>query len=111
MPVWEKLDFYKIEIQNAEAELGTIKKKLIVLIEPQPIRELTRENARVQIIEDVDRVCKLSGTTEELNLIVLDADEKKRVLRSELQKIFPEGLKHLSEEFKPREIYPTSVCD
>ncbi len=88
LPVWEKLRFYKIEIQNAETERETIKKKLIVLVEFQPIVEMTRENARTQIIEDVEKVWKLSGTTEKLNLIVLDADEKRRVFKSELMKIF-----------------------
>lgn len=108
LPVWEKLNFYKNEIQTAEIERETIKKKLIVLIESQPLRELTRENARMQIIEDVEKAWKLSGTTEELNLIVLDADEKKRVFKSEIMKIFPEGLKHLPDELKPREIYTTT---
>ena len=107
LPVWEKLRFYKIEIQTAETERDTIKKKLIVLIEPQPIIELTRENARAQVIENVEKAWKLSGTTEELNLIVLDADEKKRVFKSELLKIFPEGVKHLPDELQSREIYPT----
>lgn len=108
MPVWEKLDFYKIEIQTAETERETIRKKLIVLIEPQPIIELTRENARTAVIEDVQAAWKLSGTSEELNLIVLDADEKKRVFKSEILKIFPEGVKHLPDELKSREIYPTT---
>lgn len=108
LPVWEKLDFYKIEIQNAETERETIKKKLIVLVEPKPVIELTREDARARVIEDVQAAWKLSGTTEQLNLIVLDADEKKRVFKSELLKIFPEGVKHLPDELKPREIYPTT---
>ncbi len=108
LPVWEKLDFYKTEIQNAVTEHETLRKKLIALIEPQPIIELTRENARAQIIEDVEKAWKLSGTTEELNLIVLDADEKRRVYKSELLKIFPEGVKHLPDELKSREIYPTT---
>ncbi len=51
MPVWKKLGFYKIKIQNAVTECETIKKRLLVLVEPQPIIELTRENARAQIIE------------------------------------------------------------
>ncbi len=108
LPVWEKLNFYKIEIQNAVTERETLRKKLIALIEPQPIIELTREKARAQIIEDVERVWKLSGTTEELNLIVLDADEKRRVYKSELLKIFPEGVKHLPDELKSRGIYLTT---
>lgn len=107
LPVWEKLDFYKIEIQNAETERETIRKKLIVLIEPLPVIELTREDARAKVIEDVHAAWKLSGTTEELNLIVLDADGKKRVFKNELLKIFPEGVKHLPDELKPRGIYPT----
>ena len=107
LPFWEKLDSYKIEIQNAENERETIRKKLIVLVEPQPITELTREDARAQIIEDVEKVWKLSGTTEELNLIVLDADERKRVFKSELLKVFPEGAKHLPDELQSRGIYPT----
>jgi hypothetical protein len=41
-----------------------------------------------------------------LNLIVLDADEKRRVFKSELLKIFPEGVKHLPDELQPRGIYP-----
>lgn len=108
MSVWEKLDFYKIEIQTAETERETIKKKLIVLVEPQPLPELTRKNARAQIIEDVEKAWKLSGTSESLGLIVLDADEKRRVFKSELLKIFPEGVKHLPDELQPREIYPTA---
>lgn len=108
MPVWEKLDYFKIEIQSAENERETLRKKLIVLVEPQPVVELTREDARNQLIKDVENAWKLSGTTEELNLIVLDADEKKRVYKSELLKIFPEGVKHLPKELQPREIYPTT---
>ena len=108
MPVWEKLDYYKIEIQKAETERESIRKKLIVLIEPRPLRELTRVDARTAVIEDVKRAWKLSGTSEELDLIVLDADDKKRVSRSEILKVFPEGLKHLPDELQPREIYPTT---
>lgn len=108
LPVWEKLNSYKIEIQTAETERETIKRKLIALVEPQPIVEMTRENVRVQIIEDVEKAWKLSGTTEELNLIVLDADEKRRVYKSELLKIFPEGVKHLPDELKSRGIYLTT---
>ncbi len=107
IPVWEKLDFYKIEIQTAVNERAGIKKKLIVLVEPLPVIELTRENAREQVIEDVQNAWKLSGTTEELNLIVLNADDRKRVFKSELLKIFPKGVKHLPDELRPREIYPT----
>jgi hypothetical protein len=107
IPVWEKLDFYKIEIQTAETGRETIKKKLIALIKPQFVIELTRESARTQVIEDVEKAWKLSGTREELNLIVLDADEKKRVYKSELLKIFPEGVKHLPGELQPRGIYLT----
>ena len=106
LPVWDKLNTYRIEIQTAETERETIKKKLIVLVEPKQLIELTREDARVQVIEDVLAAWKLSGKTEELNLIVLDADEKKRVFKSELLKIFLEGVKHLPDELKPREIYP-----
>jgi len=108
LPVWEKLDIFKIEIERAETERETLRKKLIALVEPQPVSELTRENARAQVIEDVKAAWKLSGTTEELNLIILDADEKKRVFKTELLKIFPEGMKHLPDELTPREIYPTT---
>jgi hypothetical protein len=108
MPVWEKLDFFKIEIERAETERETLRKKLIALVEPQPVIELTRENARAQVIEDVKAAWKLQGTTEELNLIVLDADEKKRVFKSEMLKIFPEGAKHLPDELQSREIYSTT---
>ena len=107
LPVWEKLNFYKIEIQTTETERETIEKKLIILVEPKPVIELTRENVRAQVIEDVEKAWKLSGTTEKLNLIVLDADAQKRVFKSELLKIFSEGVKHLPEMLKPREIYPT----
>ena len=107
LPVWEKMDFYKIEIQTAETTRETIKKKLIVLVEPQPLPELTRKNARAQIIEDVEKAWKPSDTSESLGLIVLDADEKRRVFKSELLKIFPEGVKHLPDELQPREIYLT----
>ncbi len=107
MPVWEKLDYFKIEIQTAETERETLRKKLIVLIKPKPIVELTRENARAQIIQDVQAAWKLSGTSEELNLIVLNADEKKQVYKSEILKVFAEGLRHLPDELKSREIYPT----
>lgn len=92
---------------RTETEKESLRKKLIALVKPQPIVEMTRENARAQVIEDVKAAWKLSGTTEELNLIVLDADEKKRVFKSELLKIFPEGVKHLPDELQPREIYPT----
>ena len=107
IPVWEKLDFNKIEIQTAENERETIKKKLTALVKPQFVIELTRENSRAQVVEDVEQAWKLSGMTEELNLIVLDADEKRRVFKSELLKIFPQGVKHLPDELKPRGIYPT----
>jgi hypothetical protein len=40
-------------------------------------------------------------------LIVLDADEKRRVFKSELLKIFPKGVKHLLDELQQREIYST----
>jgi len=40
-------------------------------------------------------------------LIVLDADERRRVFKSELLKIFPAGVNHLPDELIPREIYPT----
>jgi len=106
MPVWEKLDFFKIEMRRAEDERETLRKKLIALVKPQSILEITRSIARAQIIEDVKAAWKLSGRGEELNLIVLDADEKRRVFKSELFKIFPEGVKHLPKELKPREIYP-----
>jgi len=33
---------------------------------------------------------------------------KKRVFKSEILKIFPEGVKHLPDELKPREIYLTA---
>lgn len=108
MPVWEKLKFYEIEIQTAENEHAILRKKLIALINPQSFKELTREDARVQVIKDVEQAWKLSGTKEELNLIVLDADERKRVFKSEILKVFPEGVKHLPNELKAREIYPTT---
>ena len=47
MPVWEKLDYFKIEIQTFETTRETIRKKLIALIEPQLVVELTREDARI----------------------------------------------------------------
>jgi len=33
--------------------------------------------------------------------------KKRRVFKSELLKIFPEGVKHLLDELKPHDIYPT----
>ncbi len=108
MPVWEKLDYFKIEIQTTETEKESIRKKLIVLIEPKPLVELTREDAKRKVIEDVTQAWKLSGTTEELNLIVAGVDEKRRVYKSEILKVFPEGVKHLPDELQPREIYPTT---
>ncbi len=108
MPVWEKLDYFKIEIQTFETERETIRKKLVGLIEPKRFVELTREDARMQLIKNVENAWNLSGTTEELNLIVLDADEKRRVYKSEILKIFPEGVKHLPDKLQPREIYPTT---
>ncbi len=108
MPVWEKLDYFKIEIQTAETEKESIRKKLIVLIEPKSLVELTREDAKRKVIENVTQAWKLSGTTEELNLIVLNADEKRRVYKSEILKVFPEGVKHLPDELQSREIYPTT---
>ncbi|MEJ7863258.1 MAG: hypothetical protein WKF90_16635 [Pyrinomonadaceae bacterium] len=81
MPVLERLNFYKNEIQKAETESESIKKKLIVLIEPKPIVELTREDATARVVEDVEGAWKLSGATEELNLIILDANEKKRLAK------------------------------
>ena len=108
MPVWEKLDYFKIEIQTFETERETIRKKIVGLIEPKRFVELTREDARMQLIKDVENAWNLSGTTEELNVIVLDADEKRRVYKSEILKIFPEGVKHLPDELQSREIYPTT---
>jgi hypothetical protein len=54
MPVSEKPDLYKIEIQKVETERESIRKKLILLVEPKPIVELTREDARAAVIEDVE---------------------------------------------------------
>jgi hypothetical protein len=108
MPVWEKMDYYRIEIQSAKSERERIRKNLIALVKPHPVVKLTRENARVAVIEDVEKAWKLSGTSEALNLIVLDADERKHVYKSELLKIFPEGVKHLPKELQPRGIYPTT---
>lgn len=108
MPVWEKLDYLKIEIQTAETERENLRKRIIALIEPKQFVELTREDARMQLIKDVENAWNLSGTTEELNLIVLDADEKRRVYKSEILKVFPEGLKHLPDELQPRGIYSTT---
>jgi len=64
------------------------------LVAPQPLPELTRENVRAQVIEDVKAAWKLSGTQDELNLIVLDADSRRQVFKSELLKIFPESVEH-----------------
>ena len=108
MPVWEKLDYFKIEIQTFETERETIRKKIVGLIEPKQFAELTREDARMQLIKDVENAWKLSGTTEELNLIVLNADEKRRVYKSEILKVFPESVKHLPDELQSHEIYPTT---
>jgi hypothetical protein len=36
------------------------------------------------------------------------ADEKRRVYKSEILKVFPEGVKHLPDELQSREIYPTT---
>ncbi len=108
MPVWEKLDYFEIEIQTFETERETIRKKIVGLIEPKQFAELTREDARRQLIKNVENAWNLSGTTEEQNLIVLDADEKRRVYKSEILKVFPEGVKHLPNELKPRETYPTT---
>jgi len=107
MPDWEKLDFYKIEIEKAETERKVLRKKLIALVEPKKAIELNRNDARAQVIKDVERAWKLVKKTEDLNLIVLDADERKRVFKSELLKIFPEGAAHLPEELKSLTIYPT----
>jgi hypothetical protein len=41
-------------------------------------------------------------------LIVLNADEKRRVYKSEILKVFPEGVEHLPDELQSREIYPTT---
>jgi hypothetical protein len=38
----------------------------------------------------------------------LGADVKKRVFKTEMLKIFPEGVKHLPDELQSREIYPTT---
>ena len=108
MPIWEKLDYFKIEIQTAETTRETFRKKLIALVEPKPVVELTREDARAAVIDDVKKAWKLSGTQDELNLIVLDADEKRRVYKSEILRVFPEGLMHLPDKLKSRGIYPTT---
>jgi hypothetical protein len=38
---------------------------------------------------------------------VLDADEKKRVFKSEILKVFPTGVKRLPYKLQPRGIYST----
>lgn len=91
MPVWEKLNYYKIEVGRAKTEREIIEKKLLVLVEPLPVVELTRANARAAVIEDVLAAWKLCGTGEELNLIVLDADEKKRFSKTNCCECFPKA--------------------
>ena len=70
--------------------------------------EITKEEARQLVIKQVNEAWKLSGTNEELRLIVLDADVQKRVFKSEILKIFSDGIKHLPDELQPREIYQTT---
>ncbi len=58
--------------QNRRNRAREFAKKLIALVEPQSIPEPTRENVLAKVNEDVQNAWKLSKTTEELNLIVLD---------------------------------------
>ncbi len=104
LAIWEKRKIFSAEIESLRAEIKQTKAALERFARP----EITKEEARESVIKQVTEAWKLSGTTEKLNLIILDADEKKRIFKSEMLKIFPEGVKHLPDELKPREIYPTT---
>jgi len=104
LAIWEKRKIFSAEIESLRAEIKQTEAALERFARP----EITKEEARELVIKQVTEAWKLSGTYEKLNLIVLDADEKKRVFKSELLKIFPEGVKHLPDELKPREIYLTT---
>ncbi|MCA1623367.1 MAG: TolC family protein [Acidobacteria bacterium] len=104
LSVWEKRKTFRAEIESLRAEIKQAEAALERFAHP----EITKEEARESVIKQVTEAWKLSGTTEELNLIVLDADEKKRVFKSELLKIFPEGVKHLPDELQPRGVYSTT---
>lgn len=103
LAIWEKQKTFRAEIESLRAEIKQTEAALERFVRP----EITKEEARESVIKQVTEAWKLSGTTEKLNLIILDADEKKRIFKSEMLKIFPEGVKHLPDELKPREIYPT----
>jgi hypothetical protein len=103
LAIWEKQKTFRSEIESLRAEIKQTEAALERFARP----EMTIEKARESVIKQVTEAWKISGTSEELNLIILDADEKKRVFKSEILKIFPEGVKHLPDELQPREIYPT----
>ncbi len=104
LTLWQRTDALKAEIEAAETEAKAAWRKLSEIIAPPT----TRETARAAVIEQITKAWISSGTNEELNLIVLNADENGRVFKSEFLKIFPEGAKHLPNELKPREIYTTN---
>ncbi len=107
LSLWQTADAIKNALELLLADKEETRRKLIEIIAPRNMAK-TKEEARAAVIEQVMSARKLSGTNEELNLIVLDADDKKRVFKSEILKIFPEGIEHLPDELISRETYPTT---
>jgi hypothetical protein len=68
-------------------------------------RERDRAVARQTLATRIAAKWKESGTSEQLNLIVLDADERGRVYADEMRRVFPKGVAHLPETLTPRVIY------
>jgi hypothetical protein len=70
--------------------------------------EHERAMARGIISERVNSSWLVSGTEEPLGLIILEADERGRVYKSEFRKVFPEGGAHLPETLTSKVIYCTT---
>lgn len=102
MSVWEKRKARESEIETLRVQIKQSSAELKRFARPP----MTREQARSATTRQISDAWKLSGTKEKLNLIVLDTDERGRVFRSDMLKLFPKGLAHLPDLLQPREIYP-----
>lgn len=67
-----------------------------------------RASARAQVAARLTRAWKQqSDANLPLNLIILDCDAQGRPYQSEMNQLFPKGVKHLSATFIVRRIYVT----
>ncbi len=70
-----------------------------------------RDLARAAVIEQVTKAWEMSDSKEELRLVVLNCDDLGRVFKSEMRRVFPDGVEHLPGELLPRAIYSTTRAD